>query len=194
MGEKKRPPTADLERFLTDHHGAAISGLTPVGGGFWSSAYTYECNDQALVLRLADDAEGYRMDQVAHSFAGPGLPVPEVLSIGSAFDGAFAVSRRATGRFLEDLVLGDFLYDGAWCTFWGPWHPGIASVDVWSRTLAAGNDDNSLTDAAVRHHCYELHIGVQHLAWCAWTENRSELQAVADRTAEVLATGPKSDG
>jgi aminoglycoside phosphotransferase (APT) family kinase protein len=32
---------------------------------------------------------------------------------------------------------GDFLYDVAWCTFWGPWHPGIAAADIWRRTLRA---------------------------------------------------------
>jgi aminoglycoside phosphotransferase (APT) family kinase protein len=90
-------------------------------------------------------------------------------------------------------VRGDYLYDVAWCTFWSPWHPGIAVVDLWSRTMASVGDDESLADAALRHHCYELHIGVQHLAWCAWTENHKELLAVAKRTSNVLATGPPAD-
>src|ERR1700756_4331826 len=26
-------------------------------------------------------------------------------------------------------VRGDFLFDAAWCSFWAPWHPGIAAGD-----------------------------------------------------------------
>jgi aminoglycoside phosphotransferase (APT) family kinase protein len=85
---------------------------------------------------------------------------------------------------------GDFLYDIAWCTFWGPWHPGIAALDLWNRTLASPSLDGELTDAALRHHCYELHIGARHLAWNAWTENDVELQLVADHTQRVLDRGP----
>lgn len=315
MSDTKRPPIEDVERFLTEFHGRDIDGLAPIGGGFWSSAYVYDCGTDRLVLRLADDAEGYEMDRAARRFGGPGLPVPEILAIGEAFEGAFAISRRSTGRFLEDVrpdekeragpmldglltalrsassgddvdwftpdtpvattwrgwleramiddssrgvsgwraklardreldelfettvrrieellplvperrdlihgdllhqnvlvsqdasrvnavfswkcsTRGDFLYDVAWCTFWSPWHPGIAAVDVGSRTLAAADlVDGALTGAAARHHCYELHIGVQHLAWCAWTGNQQELQAVAAQTAKVLATGPSS--
>jgi len=34
-------------------------------------------------------------------------------------------------------VRADVLFDVAWCTFWGAWHPGVAAVDVWARTLHA---------------------------------------------------------
>ena len=314
MGEGNRPPIEDVERFLCQHHGASIGGLAPVGGGYWSSAYTYTCGTDDLVLRLANDTEGFEMDRVAWGFQRPDLPIPEVLAIGAAFDGAFAISRRSFGRFLEDVgpdervgrlldgllgalrqvpagdrvdwfcrespvattwrrwleramvddptqtvsgwrerlaadreldrlftttverieellpqcperrdlvhgdllhqnvlvaddasrvnavfswkcsVLGDFLYDVAWCTFWGPWHPGIAAADPWSRTLDTDLDTDSLAAGALRHHCYELHIGLQHLAWQAWTGNRAELRAVADRTSAVMEVGPLPQG
>ncbi|MEZ5380860.1 MAG: phosphotransferase [Microthrixaceae bacterium] len=85
-------------------------------------------------------------------------------------------------------TLGDFLYDVAWCTFWGPWHPGIAAADVWGRisTLTDGADPDLMVDAAVRHRCYLLHIGATHLAWNAWTNNEAELGAMADRLSQVL--------
>jgi aminoglycoside phosphotransferase (APT) family kinase protein len=88
---------------------------------------------------------------------------------------------------------GDFLFDTAWCTFWAPWHPGIAAVDVWRRVLTDPTltaDPAALADAAVRHHCYELHIGATHLAWMAWTGDDDGLRQVAARTAEVLERGP----
>jgi len=80
-------------------------------------------------------------------------------------------------------VRGDFLYDVAWCTFWAPWHHGIEAVGLWDRTQRSD-------DAALRHHCYELHIGATHLGWNAWAGDEPALRAVAARTEEVLARGP----
>lgn len=90
-------------------------------------------------------------------------------------------------------VRGDFLYDVAWCTFWGAWHPGIAAVDVWGRLVADPPDDgdpDALVAAGARHHCYELQIGANHLGWHAWTGDEEQLRAVATRTRDVLERGP----
>lgn len=88
--------------------------------------------------------------------------------------------------------LGDHLYDVAWLSFWEPWHPGIERVDVWNRTIRSEIEGDDMQDAALRHHCYELHIGAQHLAWCAWTGNGASLAGVALRTAHVLERGPRT--
>ena len=88
-------------------------------------------------------------------------------------------------------VRGDFLFDVAWCTFWSPWHPGIEAVDLWPRVFDDRSlADGDLTDAAVRHHCYELQIGASHLGWNAWCGNDEDLRAVAAHTAAVLERGP----
>ncbi len=88
-------------------------------------------------------------------------------------------------------VFGDFLFDVAWCTFWAAWHPGIARIDVWQRACQAPDlSVDDLTDAAVRHRCYELQIGASHLGWYAWTGDDAGLRAVADRLAELLERGP----
>ena len=90
-------------------------------------------------------------------------------------------------------VRGDFLFDAAWCTFWGAFHPGIAAADVWTRVVRdvdARDDIALLFDAAERHHCYELQIGASHLGWYAWTGDATGLQAAASHTAEVLERGP----
>jgi aminoglycoside phosphotransferase (APT) family kinase protein len=90
-------------------------------------------------------------------------------------------------------VRGDFLYDAAWCSFWSPWHPGIAAADPLSRLLrapAVRAEPGALLDAAARHHCYELHIGFTHLGWNVWTGNQADLAATAGRLAEVLDRGP----
>lgn len=310
------PPTHEqIETFLSGLHGATVSDLEALGGGYWSSAFGYRVGDRELVLRLGTVPEGFEMDREARRFDRSDLPVPEVVDIGDAFGGAYAVSVRHHGRFLEsvrrdeadvagpaiehllgalrairadpgsplrwhresepvestwrgwlvnaliddparrvsgwratlaadrhldrlfravegrvrdlvdacperrDLVhgdllhgnvlvapdaskvtavfswkcstWGDFLFDTAWCTFWEAWHPGIAAADVRGRVLASPEPaDADLTDGALRHHCYELHIGATHLGWNAWTGDETSLRQVAAATAEVLERGP----
>jgi aminoglycoside phosphotransferase (APT) family kinase protein len=90
-------------------------------------------------------------------------------------------------------VRGDFLFDAAWCSFWAPWHPGIAAADPLSGLLeapAVRAEPAARRDAAARHHCYELHIGFTHLGWNLWTGNQPELAATARRLAEILERGP----
>ena len=90
-------------------------------------------------------------------------------------------------------VRGDFLFDAAWCSFWAPFHPGIAAADPLSGLLRAPSvraEPGALLDAATRHHCYELHIGFTHLGWNIWTGNQADLAATARRLAEVLERGP----
>ncbi|MGH3009385.1 MAG: phosphotransferase family protein [Gaiellaceae bacterium] len=82
---------------------------------------------------------------------------------------------------------GDSLYDIAWLTFWGTWGlPGIAAIDPWS--LLA--DDASL-DAAIRHHCYELHIGATHLCWNTQIDDAAGVDDIAGQLAKLLECGPR---
>jgi aminoglycoside phosphotransferase (APT) family kinase protein len=90
-------------------------------------------------------------------------------------------------------VRGDFLFDAAWCSFWAPFHPGIAAADPLSGLLRAPSvraEPEALLDAAARHHCYELHIGFTHLGWNVWTGDQAGLAATARRLAQVLERGP----
>ena len=89
---------------------------------------------------------------------------------------------------------GDFLYDAAWCSVWGPvFYPVIAATDPLSDLLrdpSLQRDDTALTDAAVRHHCYELQIAFTHLGWSLGTWDRKHLAATIDLLAEILDRGP----
>jgi len=90
-------------------------------------------------------------------------------------------------------VRGDFLFDLAWCTFWGAFHPGIEAADLWTRVLADPSiPPETLADASQRHHCYELQIGATHLGWNAWVDDQDGLRDVASHTAHVLERGPLS--
>src|SRR5215211_2216050 len=89
---------------------------------------------------------------------------------------------------------GDFLYDAAWCSVWGPvFYPGIAATDPLSGLLQDPGlraDQSALVDAAIRHHCYELQIGFTHLGWSIWTWNQEYLTATAELLAQILERGP----
>jgi aminoglycoside phosphotransferase (APT) family kinase protein len=90
-------------------------------------------------------------------------------------------------------VRGDFLFDAAWCSFWAPFHPGIAAADLLPRLLQAPSvraEPGARRDAAARHHCYELHIGFTHLGWNVWIGDQANLAATARRLGEVLERGP----
>lgn len=308
----------EVARFLRSHHGREIDGLEGLSGGFWSAAYGYRVGDQDLVARFGQMRDGFAMDHAAMAFRRPGLPVPEVLTLGDAFGGSFAISRRSFGTFLEDVtvadapdvapplqrlfgalraggaplsspcswyppdadpatstwrnwllaglvddpgktvsgwrtllaqdaeldrlfercvarvdelldacperrdlvhgdllhgnvlvdddrsiaavfswkcsVFGDFAFDAAWCTFWSPWHPGIAAADPWRLVCAADLDSSDRVDLSVRHHCYEVHIGATHLGWYAWTDDADNVAEAAARVAVILERGPLPDG
>lgn len=89
---------------------------------------------------------------------------------------------------------GDFLYDAAWCSVWGPvFYPGIAAVDPLAGLLQDPGlraDKSALVDAAVRHHCYELQIGLTHLASSLRTWRQEHLTATTALLAEILERGP----
>lgn len=101
---------------------------------------------------------------------------------------------RVTGIFSwKCSVRGDFLFDVAWCTFWSPWHKGIAAVNLWQRTLNAPDlSESDLLNAPLRHHCYELQIAASHFGWNVWIEDEAGLMAVAKEAQRVLKRGPLS--
>ena len=305
--------------FLAARHSSGVEDVEILRGGFWSAAFGYRADGRELVVRFGERRDWFEVDRAAMAFAAPDLPVPEVLEIGDAFGGAYAISVRHHGRFLEDVrpdeaavagpavvrtldalrrvsapphastawhdpgsspdrltwrrwltdglidhphrrvsgwrrllaadeavdqvfraaerrvgelakvcperrdlvhgdllnrnvlvaddgsqvtavfswkcsVRGDFLFDVAWCTFWGTWRPGVAAMDLWHRTANSSTlAREDLADAAIRHHCYELQIGASHLGWNAWCGKAEELRAVAARTRDILSRGPLAD-
>ena len=97
----------EVQAFLQAHHRAPVRDLEALRGGYWSAAYSYRLDERDLVVRFGASREGYDMDQAAMPFGRPDLPVPEVLDVGEALGGAFAISVRHHGRFLEDVRPGE---------------------------------------------------------------------------------------
>ena len=90
---------------------------------------------------------------------------------------------------------GDFLYDAAWCSVWGPvFYPGIAAIDPLAGLLQDPDlraDHSALVDATIRHHCYQLQIAFTHLGWSRSTWNPEHVTTTADLLTEILERGPQ---
>jgi hypothetical protein len=93
----------EVGAFLAERYRSPVADLEALSGGFWSSAYAFEIDGRQLVVRFGSLRSGFEADRRAMAFDRPGLPVPAVLEIGDAFGGAYAVSVRRFGRFLEDV-------------------------------------------------------------------------------------------
>jgi aminoglycoside phosphotransferase (APT) family kinase protein len=305
---------SEAAQFLAQRYAGQARDVAELGGGDWSRAFSFRLDGRDLVARFGHYGEDFAKDQQAMAFAGPDLPVPEVLETGPALGGAYAISQRCYGAFLETLdeagwrrllpallrgldtlrqlpapgpapvpggggmaaapggpgswrdwlwsglddrsgervsgwtailarrpgltelftaarqsfsglldacpeirhvlhgdllnrnvlvapdasrltavfdwacsAYGDFLYEAAWFTFWAPWHAGLAAIDF--RSVVRDHYDVTGVDVprfGERLRCYELHIGLTHLAYCAFAGRDDDLQAVAQRTRELL--------
>lgn len=83
---------------------------------------------------------------------------------------------------------GDAVYDLAWCTFWAAGMPGFGALNLWDRVPTLSASD--AVDIGVRHHAYELHIGVTHLAWYATLGDAENLRWTRRQLDELLERGP----
>jgi hygromycin-B 4-O-kinase len=96
------PSLADVEAFLQQRYGA-VRHVGLLHGGAWSTAYAFDVDAGRFVARFGRYIEDYEKDRMASAWSQPGLPIPEVVAIGEAFDGFFAVSRRVDGDKFDAL-------------------------------------------------------------------------------------------
>ncbi|MDX9953152.1 MAG: phosphotransferase [Anaerolineae bacterium] len=102
----------DIEQaraFLAQQLGTAPSEVISLGEGAWSQCFGFVHNGRNLVIRFGKYVDDFQKDQRAYKFANPDLPVPEVLEIGTALDGYFAISARVYGVPLESVTAEQWL-------------------------------------------------------------------------------------
>jgi len=87
-------------------------------------------------------------------------------------------------------LIGDFVWDLAWFTFWQPWYTAWASVDVRGAARAhyraLGLD---VVNFEERLRCCELAIGLDGLAYQAWTGTSPDNLAWTTRRVTGLVGG-----
>jgi hygromycin-B 4-O-kinase len=95
--------------FLTNHFDSDVSNVEIVGAGAWSKCYGFCKDNQELVIRFGKYVDDFQIDQRAFAYDSSALPIPEVLEIGEAFGGYYAISTRVYGSFLEQRSTQDWL-------------------------------------------------------------------------------------
>jgi hygromycin-B 4-O-kinase len=142
---------ADAQSFIRGHYGGRASRLKPLGGGSWSKAYALSLDGQEVVARFGAHGDDFSKEQVMSAYSSAELPIPNVLEVGEAPGGFFAVSERAHGDFLDELseanmraVLPSLLsaldavqdIDISGTTGYGLWSPaGTAPHSTWQEAL-----------------------------------------------------------
>jgi len=74
-----------------------------VGAGQWSRCFGFEHGGRDLVVRFGPHRTDFEKDRTASLWRSADLPVPEVVEIGAAFGGHYAISTRVRGIPLESL-------------------------------------------------------------------------------------------
>ena len=98
----------EASAFLSERYGADVADVAELGEGYWSRAFSFRRQGRELVARFGQHREDFDKDRAAMAFDGPDAPVPEVLEVGEALGGAYAISERKHGEFLERLGTGEF--------------------------------------------------------------------------------------
>jgi hygromycin-B 4-O-kinase len=157
MSKANKVDIKQAQVFLVSHLGAVPADVSLIGEGAWSQCFGFRRGDEDLVIRFGKYIEDFAKDRRAYMYASPALPIPQVLDIGQAFDGYYAISTRAYGVSLESLGESQWLAivpavvavletmrttDLSSSLGFGGWgRDGNASHHSWSSRLLAVNDD-----------------------------------------------------
>lgn len=94
-------------RLVRTTFGARADEPRPLAAGAWSRAFELTIDGAEMVLRIGAHGTDFAKDELAASFAGPGLPVPPVLARGRVDSWHYAISARAHGIAFDDLSAAD---------------------------------------------------------------------------------------
>lgn len=109
MTDAQRSPTptgvdaAQAHAFLLSRFGPEVGDVTRIGFGEWSHAYAFRRDGDEFVVRFGLFGEDFEKDRRAARHGSRALPIPLVTEIGEAFGGAYAISERAFGDYIDDL-------------------------------------------------------------------------------------------
>jgi hygromycin-B 4-O-kinase len=95
--------SSQAEAFLTARFGGDVSDISPLGVGVWSKAFAFQQAGRDYVIRFGAHREDFDKDRLATRYAGPALPIPRVIELGEAFGGAYAISERVFGGYIDDV-------------------------------------------------------------------------------------------
>lgn len=95
------------ESFLAGRFGGGVRDVAPLGKGEWSRAFAFRrIGSEAAgdyVIRFGAYLEDFAKDRLAARYAGPDLPIPQIIEIGEAFGGYYAIAGRVFGGYIDEV-------------------------------------------------------------------------------------------
>ncbi len=92
--------------FVRSRFGDGVRDVAGIGHGEWSRAFALRHDEDDLIIRFSTIDEDFQKDRLAARFSSHPLPIPEIIEIGEALGGFYAISRRAPGSFIDDCDEG----------------------------------------------------------------------------------------
>ncbi|MCC6791572.1 MAG: aminoglycoside phosphotransferase family protein [Thermomicrobiales bacterium] len=89
--------------FLIERFGESVLAVSPLGHGEWSTAFAFQIDDAAYIVRFGAHRDDFAKDQRVAQYRSPSLPIPAVIEIGEAFGGHYAISERLHGDEIDEL-------------------------------------------------------------------------------------------
>lgn len=183
------------QRFLAEQFDPQVRDIEPAGAGAWSRAFSFRRGADDLIVRFGSHGDDFARDQRAYRYHAPGLSVPEVLAVGPAFGGFYAISRRVWGVPLEHVEAAAWraaipsvvavlealrLADLSGTTGYGGWDgEGYAARPRWSDHLLAVGDDSPTQ----RTHGWRERLATSAAGQAAFGWGFARLRALVDDTA-----------
>lgn len=117
---------------------------------------------------------------------GEGLPEPRQIIHSDLLYHNVLVEGERVSAVLDwgNALYGDALYDAAWLIFWWPWYPEWAGIDV--RGALRGHWQSTPPDLERRLLAYQLHIGLDSMAYTAYVGRWDDLARLAAQTLALI--------
>jgi hygromycin-B 4-O-kinase len=189
----------------------AIRDLTPpttAGYGLWPAGGSGPADSWAAALLSIDEDRGRTpgwRDRLATSRAGTRafqtgyaklaelanrLPTERHVVHGDLLNRNVLVDGGRISAVLDwgNALYGDHLYDAAWLLYWWPWMPKWAGIDIRADLDAHWRTTGDPPrDADQRLCAYQLHIGLDALAYTAFVGRRDHVERNGQQVMSLVA-------